>query len=91
MAVIHQMNLCHQATYSTTLIVLLGMSRLGETPDDVNVSEIFRRNVAQLTRLAVARYCIIAGPDCISDTPSGLRRRFASFATQTYLMIACFR
>jgi hypothetical protein len=32
------------------------MSRLGETPDDVNVSEIFRRNVAQLTRVAVARY-----------------------------------
>jgi hypothetical protein len=36
LAVIHQMNLCHQAT-----------SRLGETPDDVNnVSKIFRRNVA---------------------------------------------
>src|ERR1700682_4113434 len=39
-----------------TLNVLLGMSRLTETPDSINVSEIFRRNVFQLTRLPVPTY-----------------------------------
>jgi hypothetical protein len=39
-----------------TLNVLLGMSRLAETPDSISVSEIFRRNVLQLTKLPVPTY-----------------------------------
>jgi hypothetical protein len=146
-----------------TLNVLLGMSRVDELPDSINVSEIFRRNVLQLTRLPVAKYafgmalwaaaeleldvpadvvgdlnsllgerrnwwdfraqdlgmllagivaqakagrkdwCRFAGPlfsflseryhsesGLFFDAPSGFRRRFASFATQTYLSIACY-
>jgi hypothetical protein len=145
-----------------TLNVLLGMSRVGEIPDSVNVSEIFRRNVRQLTRMPVAKYAFgmalwaaaeleldvpedvvqdlnsllleknwkdfraqdlgmlltgivaqakagrkqwyhLAGPlfsflseryhsesGLFFDAASGFRRRFASFATQTYLTIACY-
>jgi hypothetical protein len=146
-----------------TLNVLLGMSRLAETPDSINVSEIFRRNVLQLTKLPVPTYAFgmalwaaaeleleipeevarrlssllmenrewemfraqdlgmlltgivaqaregrkewyqFAGPlfsflkdryhgksGLFFDAPSGFRRRFASFATQIYLSIACY-
>jgi hypothetical protein len=146
-----------------TLNVLLGMSRLAETPDSINVSEIFRRNVLQLTKLPVPTYAFgmalwaaaeleleipqevarqlsglltenrewemfraqdlgmlltgivaqaregrkewnrFAGPlfsflkdryhgefGLLFDAPSGFRRRFASFATQIYLSIACY-
>jgi hypothetical protein len=145
-----------------TLNVLLGMSRLDEIPDSINVSEIFRRNVRQLTRMPVAKYAFgmalwaaaeleldvpedvvqhlnslleqeswsefraqdlgmlltgivaqarkgrnewhhLAGPlycflseryhsesGLFFDAASGFRRRFASFATQTYLTIACY-
>jgi hypothetical protein len=146
-----------------TLNVLLGMSRVPETPDSINVSEIFRRNVLQLTRLPVPVYAFgmalwaaaeleleipeevarqlsglltenrkwemfraqdlgmlltgivaqaragrtewrrFAGPlfsflkdryhresGLFFDAPSGFRRRFASFATQIYLSIACY-
>jgi hypothetical protein len=145
-----------------TLNVLLGMSRVDEIPDSINVSEIFRRNVHQLTRIPVAKYAFgmalwaaaeleldvpedvvrdlnsllmeknwrnfraqdlgmlltgivaqaragrkqwyhLAGPlfsflseryhsesGLFFDTASGFRRRFASFATQTYLTIACY-
>jgi hypothetical protein len=38
----------------STLNVLLGMSRLDAIPADINVSEIFERNVSQLTRLPVS-------------------------------------
>jgi hypothetical protein len=145
-----------------TLNVLLGMSRLNEIPDDVDVPEIFRRNVRQLTRMPVAKYAFgmalwaaaeleldlpedvvralntllaeenwkdfraqdlgmlltgivaqarrgrkewyhLADPlfrflsaryhsesGLFFDAASGFRRRFASFATQTYLTIACY-
>jgi hypothetical protein len=145
-----------------TLNVLLGMSRLNEIPSDINVSEIFRRNVGQLARMPVAKYAfgmalwaaaeldldlpedvlgdlnrvlaeknwknfraqdlgmLLTGivaqaragrkqwvhlvdplfsflseryhseSGLFFDTASGLRRRFASFATQTYLTIACY-
>jgi hypothetical protein len=145
-----------------TLNVLLGMSRLNEIPKSINVSEIFRRNVRQLTQMPVAKYAFgmalwaaaelnldvpedvvhdlngllaennwqdfraqdlgmlltgivaqagvgrkqwvhLAGPlfsflreryhgesGLFFDAASGFRRRFASFATQTYLMIACY-
>jgi hypothetical protein len=146
-----------------TLNVLLGMSRVDEVSASINVSEIFRRNVLQLTRMPVAKYafgmalwaaaeleldvpeavardfnsllmerrnwsdfraqdigmlltgivaqakagrkdwCRFAGPlfsflsdryhsesGLFFDAPSGFRRRFASFATQTYLTIACY-
>jgi hypothetical protein len=145
-----------------TLNVLLGMSRLKEIPDNINVSDIFQRNVRQLTRMSVARYAFgmalwtaaeldlelpedvvrglnklleeqnwrdfraqdvgmlltgiiaqarkgrnewlhLAGPlfaflserylsqsGLFFDAASGVRRRFASFATQTYLTIACY-
>ena len=145
-----------------TLNVLLGMSRLNDIPDSINVSEIFRRNVRQLTQMPVAKYAFgmalwaaaeldldvpedvvralngvlseknwkefraqdlgmlltgivaqaragrkqwihLAGPlisflteryhsesGLFFDTATGLRRRFASFATQTYLTIACY-
>lgn len=39
-----------------TLNVLLGMSRLKEIPNDVDVAAIFGRNVAELLRLPVANY-----------------------------------
>src|SRR5206468_12347661 len=39
-----------------TLNVLLGMSRVSGLPDDINVSEIFRQNVVQLTKMPSARY-----------------------------------
>jgi hypothetical protein len=146
-----------------TLNVLLGMSRVAEIPDNINLSEIFDRNVVQLTQLPVSKYAfgmalwaaaqlgfglpeqverelktllteegrwetfraqdlgmlltgVVAqaragnrewarfadplfrflkarfyrGPELFFDAPSGLRRRFASFATQTYLSIACY-
>jgi hypothetical protein len=145
-----------------TLNVLLGMSRLDEIPDSINVSEIFRRNVRQLTRMPVAKYAFgmalwsaaeleldvpedvvqhlnslleqenwsefraqdlgmlltgivaqarkgrkewyhLAGPlycflseryhsesGLFFDAASGFRRRFASFASQTYLTMACY-
>jgi hypothetical protein len=144
-----------------TLNVLLGMSRLDEIPDSINVPAIFQCNVRQLTRMPVAKYAfgmalwaaaeleldmpedvvrhlnpllaqenwrdfraqdlgmlltgIVAqarkGQKCshladllyrflseryhsesglFFDAASGFRRRFASFATQTYLTIACY-
>jgi hypothetical protein len=145
-----------------TLNVLLGMSRVDEIPDGINVSKIFRRNVRQLTRMPVAKYAFgmalwaaaeleldvpedvvqdlnsllleknwrdyraqdlgmlltgivaqaragrkewyrLAGPlfsflseryhsesGLFFDAASGFRRRFASFASQTYLTIACY-
>jgi len=39
-----------------TLNVLLGMSRVRDVPDDINLAEIFDRNVEGLTRLPVAKY-----------------------------------
>src|SRR5438445_7600333 len=39
-----------------TLNVLLGLSRIAEIPSNINVPEIFRRNVAQLTHLPVPKY-----------------------------------
>lgn len=146
-----------------TLNVLLGMSRVAEIPDDINLSEIFDRNVIQLMHLPVPKYAfgmalwaaarlgfriperlgrelrtllteegrwesfcaqdlgmlltgVVAqaragnkewarfadplfrflkerfrgGSELFFNAPSGLRRRFASFATQTYLSIACY-
>jgi hypothetical protein len=145
-----------------TLNVLLGMSRVDEIPDGINLSEIFRDNVRQLTRMPVAKYAFgmalwaaaeleldvpedvvqdlndllleknwrdyraqdlgmlltgivaqaragrkewyrLAGPlfsflseryhsesGLFFDAASGFRRRFASFASQTYLTIACY-
>jgi hypothetical protein len=146
-----------------TLNVLLGMSRV-QVPGSIDVSEIFRRNVLQLTRMPVAKYAFgmalwaaaeleldvpedvardlnsllaerrnwwdfraqdigmlltgivaqakagrkdwyqFAGPlfsflsdryhsesGLFFDAPAGARRRFASFATQTYLTIACYQ
>jgi hypothetical protein len=146
-----------------TLNVLLGMSRLVEAPDGMDASEVFHRNVAQLTKLPVPTYAFgmalwtaaelgldlpeevarrlsrllreqrewemfraqdlgmlltgivaqarkgqtewhgFAGPlfsflwdryhsdsGLFFDTSSGFRRRFASFATQIYLSIACY-
>jgi hypothetical protein len=149
-----------------TLNVLLGMSRLNEIPDGIDVPEIFRRNARQLTRMPVAKYAFgmalwaaaeleldlpedvvralntllaqesrqenwkhfraqdlgmlltgivaqakrgrkewyhLAGPlygflseryhsesGLFFDAAYGFRRRFASFATQTYLTIACY-
>jgi hypothetical protein len=146
-----------------TLNVLLGMSRVDEVPDNINVAEIFRLNVLQLTRMPVAKYAfgmalwaaaeleldipedVVQGLNNLLaerrnwwdyraqdlgmlltgivaqtragrrdwyrfadllfsflsdryhsesglffDAPLGFRRRFASFATQTYLTIACY-
>jgi hypothetical protein len=146
-----------------TLNVLLGMSRLDQIPDSFNLSETFRRNALQLTRMPVAKYAFgmalwaaaelelsvpedvardlngllaenknwwdfraqdlgmlltgivaqakagrkewsrFAGPlfsflaeryhsqsGLFFDAASGFRRRFASFAAQTYLTIACY-
>jgi hypothetical protein len=146
-----------------TLNVLLGMSRVAELPDSINLSQIFYRNVVQLTTLPVPKYAFgmalwaaaqlelempeeaarglralladraqwetfraqdlgmlltgvvaqaragakewagFAGPlyrflkerfhggsGFFFDAPSGLRRRFASFATQIYLSMACY-
>jgi hypothetical protein len=145
-----------------TLNVLLGMSRLAEIPDGIDVPVIFQRSVRQLTRLPVAKYAFgmalwaaaelelevpedvvrhldtilaqenwkyfraqdlgmlltgivaqarkgrtgwshLAGPlyrflceryhgesGLFFDAARGFRRRFASFATQTYLTMACY-
>lgn len=146
-----------------SLNVLLGMSRVGEVPDGIDLLEIYRRNVLQLTALPVRKYAFgmalwtaaelgFAVPDQVKrelravlsdesrwrtfraqdlgmlltgivaqaragetewvcfagplyrflkerfcsesglffDAPFGLRRRFASFATETYLSIACY-
>jgi hypothetical protein len=147
-----------------TLNVLLGMSRVREIPDSIDLPEIFHRNVLQLATLPVPKYAFgmalwaaaelqfempepvvrdlrallanqaqwetfraqdlgmlltgavaqaragakewarFAGPlyrflkerfyaesGLFFDASSGLRRRFASFATQTYLSIACYQ
>lgn len=147
-----------------TLNVLLGMSRVAELPNGIDLPEIFHRNVAKLTALPVRRYAFgmalwagaelgfsipeqvkrelrgilsdesrwsafraqdlgmlltgvvaqaragerewmcFAGPlyrllkerfhgesGLFFDAPFGFRRRFASFATQTYLSIACYQ
>lgn len=147
-----------------TLNVLLGMSRVANLPADIDLPEIFHRNVARLTTLPVRKYAFgmalwaaaelrlpipeqvrfelkavlsdqsrwrtfraqdlgmlltgviaqaragerewlcFAGPlyrflkerfhgdsGLFFDAPSGFRRRFASFATQTYLAIACYQ
>lgn len=147
-----------------TLNVLLGMSRVAEIPDGIDIPEIFRRNVLQLTKLPVRKYAFgmalwsaaelgLEIPDPVKcelrailadegqwksfraqdlgmlltgvvaqaragekewlhyarplyrflkerfhsesglffDAPFGLRRRFSSFATQTYLSIACYQ
>jgi hypothetical protein len=146
-----------------TLNVLLGMSRVAKVPSDVELSEIFQRNVLQLTSLPVSKYAfgmaLWAGAElklqipeqvvseikhlladqtrwgsfraqdlgmlltgvvaqvreggkewtCFAnplfrflqerfygdaglffDASSAFRRRFASFATQVYLSIACY-
>ncbi|MHB0768980.1 hypothetical protein [Bradyrhizobium sp. 5.13L] len=146
-----------------TLNVLLGMSRVAEIPDGIDIPEIFRRNVLQLTKLPVRKYAFGMALWCAAelglempepvkcelrsiladegqwksfraqdlgmlltgvvaqaragenewwhyarplyrflterfhsesglffDAPFGLRRRFSSFATQTYLSIACY-
>ncbi len=146
-----------------SLNVLLGMSRLRQIPEDLNVSEIFERNVVELLRMPVAKYAfgmalwagaelglelpekvmlairgllaneeewwsfraqdigmLMAGvvaqartgkiefcrpaerlftfiarrysseSGLFFDAPWGYRRRFGSFATQTYLTIACY-
>lgn len=146
-----------------TLNVLLGMSRLGNIPDDVNISDTLEQNLLLTSRLPVATYALGMAlwatakleqriPEEVSrrvrillskeqnwwafraqdlgmlltgivaqcqagrnewrefatplfrflsdryhsqsglffDRPSGLRRRFASFASQTYLSIACY-
>ena len=146
-----------------TLNVLLGMSRVVKIPDNIDLLEVFDRNVVQLAHLPVAKYAfgmalwaaaqlgsgfpervarevrtllteearweafraqdlgmllagVVAqaqagneewarfadplfrflkarfhsGSELFFDVPSGLRRRFASFATQTYLSIACY-
>ncbi|CAH1669200.1 conserved hypothetical protein [Hyphomicrobiales bacterium] len=44
---------------------------------------------APLYRFLSARYR--GGSDLFFDAPSGLRRRFSSFATQIYLSIACYQ
>lgn len=147
-----------------TLNVLLGMSRIGEVPDGIDLPEIFHRNVLQLTKLPVRKYAFgmalwsgaelgLEIPDLVKrevrailadesrwksfhaqdlgmlltgvvaqaragenewwcyagplyrflkerfhsesglffDAPFGFRRRFSSFATQTYLSIACYQ
>lgn len=147
-----------------TLNVLLGMSRIAEVPDGIDLSEVFQRNVMSLTTLPVRKYAfgmalwaaaelgltipepvrrelraILADESgwssfraqdigilltgivaqaragerewmCFAaplyrflkerfhsesglffDAPFGLRRRFASFATETYLSIACYQ
>ncbi|MDI4641732.1 hypothetical protein K9U39_12410 [Rhodoblastus acidophilus] len=147
-----------------TLNVLLGMSRVAEIPEGLDLREIFDRNARELTRLPVRKYAFgmalwasaelgFAIPDDVAravrailedsdawrdfhaqdlgmlltgvvaqtragrdewrpyaqplfrflqdryhggaglffDTPYGLRRRFASFATQIYLAIACYQ
>ncbi|WP_187436505.1 hypothetical protein [Bradyrhizobium hipponense] len=146
-----------------TLNVLLGMSRIGEVPSGINLSEVFYRSAVQLTALPVPKYAlgmalwaaaelgfempeqvrrivralltdqarwktfraqdlgmlltgVVAqaragdrewtrfadplyrfleerfrtGSELFFDAPFGLRRRFASFATQVYLSIACY-
>jgi hypothetical protein len=146
-----------------TLNVLLGMSRLRESPADVNIRETFERNVGKLSEMRVAKYAFgmalwsgaeldlelpedvtkatyellanenewwnfraqdigmllmgvvaqartgrtefrrfaeplfsfIAGryrseSGLFFDAPSGYRRRFGSFASQTYLAMACY-
>ncbi|MCK1518895.1 MULTISPECIES: hypothetical protein [unclassified Bradyrhizobium] len=146
-----------------TLNVLLGMSRIRETPSSLNLSDVFHRNAVQLTLLPVRKYALgmalwaaaelgfevpeqvrrevrallteqerwkafraqdlgmlltgvvaqvgaggdewtcFAGPlyrflkqrfhsgsGLFFDAGFGLRRRFASFATQIYLSIACY-
>lgn len=146
-----------------TLNVLLGMSRLREIPEDLDIRETFARNVNELSRMPVAKYAFgmalwagaelgldlpknvmktvhelladerewwnfraqdigmllmgvvaqaragrtelqhhaeplfsfIAGryrseSGLFFDAPSGYRRRFGSFATQTYLTMACY-
>lgn len=147
-----------------SLNVLLGMSRVAEAPNGIDLPEIFRRNVLQLSVLPVRKYAFgmalwtaaelgLAVPEQVKrelrailadesqwttfraqdlgmlltgvvaqaragetewmcfagrlfrflkerfhcesglflDSPFGLRRRFASFATETYLSIACYQ
>lgn len=147
-----------------TLNVLLGMSRVAEVPNGIDIPEIFGRNALQLTQLPVRKYAFgmalwsaaelgLEIPDPVKcelrailsdesrwksfraqdlgmlltgvvaqaragerewwryakplyrllrerfhsesglffDAPFGLRRRFSSFATQTYLSIACYQ
>jgi hypothetical protein len=146
-----------------SLNVLLGMSRVAELPDGIDLPEIFHRNVLELGRLPVRRYAFgmalwtaaelgLAIPEQVKgelkavlsdesrwngfhaqdlgmlltgivaqaragekewmhfagrlfrflkerfhsesglffDAPHGFRRRFASFATETYLSVACY-
>jgi hypothetical protein len=146
-----------------TLNVLLGMSRVQAVPAKLNLQEIFRHNIAQLTRLPVAKYAFgmglwssaelradipgqvldavreilrdkngwfkfraqdlgmlligvvaqakldaaqwskpaaelaaflvdhfLCSSGLFRDAPRGSRRRFATFATNTYLTLACY-
>lgn len=146
-----------------TLNVLLGLSRVGQVPQGINLRETFQHNVVQLTTLPVPQYAFgmalwtgaelnceipanvlghinsllsdrnnwskfraqdlgmilagvvaqakhdpktwtslanslfqflderyLCGTGLFFDAPRGMRRRFASFATQTYLTIACY-
>jgi hypothetical protein len=45
--------------------------------------------VHALFRFLVEKY--LCRSDLFFDAPSGFRRRFASFASQTYLTLACYR
>jgi len=147
-----------------TLNVLLGLSRVKEIPETIDLSRIFERNVIQLTKLPVRKYAYgmalwaaaelrldipsdvvrhiesllsdssswwifraqdlgmlligavmqakagqkqwlrfvhalfrflvekyLSRSGLFFDAPSGFRRRFASFASQTYLTLACYR
>jgi hypothetical protein len=69
-----------------TLNVLLGMSRLTEAPDSINVSEIFRRNVLQLTRLPVPIYAfgmaLWAAAELEAEIPKEVARRLGSLLTE---------
>ena len=57
MAALRRMNLCRHSDVFYTLNVLLGMSRVTEIPDSINLSEIFRCAMCvQLTHLPVPKY-----------------------------------
>ncbi|MCW2283339.1 hypothetical protein M2323_001247 [Rhodoblastus acidophilus] len=66
----------------------LGMLLTGVAAQVRAGQSAWREFAAPLFRFLQARFLGESGLFC--DTPAGLRRRFASFATQVYLSLACY-
>lgn len=66
----------------------LGMILSGVVAQSRSHPKLWSRLAAELATFLLDRYYCTSGLFC--DAPIGLRRRFASFATNTYLTLACY-